>query len=184
MQDIRFLKVKEPNGYLSNFFPRNVRYGGLVWKCNERLYQAQKHKGTQYYHGIHQAETSWKAMKLGRAIPTSVQNWDFVKDDTMRTCAFLKFIQNRDLRQELLSTGDARIVEAGGHDSYWAEGPDGKGLNRLGVIHMEIRAVLRNSSSVSDYVTALAQSCGMIDLQPSDLTEIPNVPQGSLFKTR
>lgn len=183
MPDIRFLKVKEPNGYLSNFYPRHVRYGGLVWKCNERLYQAQKHRGTAAYYSIHEAETSWAAMKMGRAIPTANPNWDTIKDDTMRVCAFLKFLQNTDLRTELLSTGDARIVEAGGHDSYWAEGPDGKGLNRLGVIHMEIRAVLRANLAVPAYVSQLSQCCGMFDLQPTDLMEIPDGSQSSLFKT-
>jgi ribA/ribD-fused uncharacterized protein len=171
-EDICFLKVKEPNGFCSNFYPAPVRYGGQVWKCNEYLYQAQKHRGTPYYDELFAAPNAWSAMKMGRVKPVSVPNWDDLKDDNMRVVNFLKFIQHPDLGEQLTSTGLDRIVEAGGHDSYWAEGPDGKGLNRLGIILMEIRTLLqrhKGTAFLNSYVSALADNCGMTQLQKSDL---------------
>jgi len=170
-EDIRFLKVKEPNGFCSNFYPAPVKYGNRVWKCNEYLYQAQKHRGTPYYDEIYLAPNAWSAMKMGRAKSIAIPNWEDLKDDNMRVVNFLKFIQHPDLKVQLLATGQAKIVEAGGHDSYWAEGPDGKGLNRLGIILMEVRSMLQlydGTEYLTSYVRTLAQNCGMINLRVSD----------------
>jgi hypothetical protein len=39
----------------------------------------------------------------------------------------------------LLATGDKNIVEHTENTSYWGDGGDGTGLNRLGVLLMEVR---------------------------------------------
>jgi len=51
-----------------------------------------------------------------------------------------KFAQHDDLRDILLGTGDAALVEHTANDSYWG---DGSGKNRLGVLLMRLRAELR-----------------------------------------
>ena len=43
----------------------------------------------------------------------------------------------------LIETGDAEIVEHTENDAYWGDGGDGKGLNRLGQIRMQICTELR-----------------------------------------
>ena len=48
-----------------------------------------------------------------------------------------------DLRAILLGTGDVRIVEHTTNDSYWGDGGDGSGRNRLGEILMQVREELR-----------------------------------------
>ena len=50
-----------------------------------------------------------------------------------------KFTQNEELRVKLLETGDRRLVEHTENDTYWADGGDGKGLNRLGSLLMKLR---------------------------------------------
>lgn len=59
----------------------------------------------------------------------------------MREVVRAKFIQHDDIRQILLSTGDAKIVEHTVNDSYWG---DGSGTNMLGQILMEVRDALRH----------------------------------------
>jgi len=143
-QIIRFLKVKEPYGFLSNFWPCEIRYDGKVWKTSEHLYQAMKHLGTSYVDDIHEASTAWVAMKMGRSEDHPPrENWESIKDDVMRHVLMLKFSQNLDLRKMLLDTGDAVLVEHGAHDYYWADGGNGSGQNKLGLCLMEVREVLR-----------------------------------------
>ena len=55
-----------------------------------------------------------------------------------------KFRQHPDLGRRLVATGDRKIVELSDSDHYWGANPDGEGQNRLGVLLMEIRAVLQN----------------------------------------
>jgi hypothetical protein len=54
-----------------------------------------------------------------------------------------KFLAHADLRDLLLSTGKKRLVEASPYNSYWGEGPNGKGKNRLGEILIQVRSELR-----------------------------------------
>ena len=74
-----------------------------------------------------------------------VPNWSRIKLDRMREVLRAKFTQHPDLRELLLSTGNARLVEAGRTDNAvnreWGE-VNGKGMNKLGVLLMELRAEL------------------------------------------
>jgi len=47
------------------------------------------------------------------------------------------------LREILLGTGDAKLVEHTENDSYWGDGGDGSGKNRLGILLMRLRDELR-----------------------------------------
>jgi len=57
----------------------------------------------------------------------------------MRTGLRYKFSQNLSLREKLFGTGNKSIVEHTVNDSYWGDGGDGSGKNRLGHILMELR---------------------------------------------
>jgi hypothetical protein len=51
-----------------------------------------------------------------------------------------KFDQNPHLRDQLLNTNDAILVEnAGAMDSFYGAGADGTGCNYLGIILMRVR---------------------------------------------
>ena len=69
--------------------------------------------------------------------------WSQGKVERMRRVLRAKFEQHADLMAVLLSTGDARIVEAGTIDNavnrFWGE-VGGKGKNMLGVLLMELRS--------------------------------------------
>ena len=54
----------------------------------------------------------------------------------MKAGLLAKFSQNIDLLNKLLETGDKKIVQHTADTSYWGDGGDGKGLNRLGVLLM------------------------------------------------
>ncbi len=62
----------------------------------------------------------------------------------MHEAVLTKFTQHADLREILLGTGDAVIVEHTANDSYWGDGGDGSGKNKLGQILMRVRDELRS----------------------------------------
>jgi hypothetical protein len=63
----------------------------------------------------------------------------------MRAALQAKFAQHPGLRSFLLQTGDAELIEHTKNDSYWADGGDGTGKNRLGQLLMELRTELRKT---------------------------------------
>ena len=62
-----------------------------------------------------------------------------VKVGVMREAVRAKFTQHEDLRELLLSTGDAKLVEHTEDDAFWGDGGDGRGQNMLGRILMGVR---------------------------------------------
>lgn len=54
----------------------------------------------------------------------------------MKKGLFEKFSQNPVLLDRLLKTGQKKIVQHTANTSYWGDGGDGTGLNRLGVLLM------------------------------------------------
>ena len=84
------------------------------------------------------------AARLGRSRAVPIRpDWEEVKDDAMRRAVLAKFEQNVAIHAILLATGDADIVENAPKDYYWGCGADGSGKNMLGIILMEVRAILQ-----------------------------------------
>jgi ribA/ribD-fused uncharacterized protein len=73
------------------------------------------------------------------------RDWESVKEQVMMDALRAKFIQHEDLKAILLGTGDAVLVEHTANDSYWADGGDGSGKNRLGHLLMKLREELKNA---------------------------------------
>jgi hypothetical protein len=75
-----------------------------------------------------------------------VPNWSKIKYERMKAVLRAKFVQHSDLRELLLATGDARLVETGNVDNAvnrtWGE-VNGKGRNILGLLLMELRTDFR-----------------------------------------
>jgi predicted NAD-dependent protein-ADP-ribosyltransferase YbiA (DUF1768 family) len=45
----------------------------------------------------------------------------------------------------LISTGNKTLVERADNDSYWGDGKDGNGRNRLGELLMQLRTELKEN---------------------------------------
>ena len=141
---IRFLKVNHVFGFMSNFYPAPTLFNDFLYPTNEHFYQSIKFRGTPHEITVREAPNAWMAMKWGRDsnFPL-IQNWEVVKDDVMRFTVMTKFIQNPDIQEQLVDTGEAILIEHGKHDKYWADGGDGSGQNRLGLILMEVREMFK-----------------------------------------
>ena len=130
--------------FLSNFYPAEVTYKGLTYLSNEAAFQAQKtldEEEKAAFAGMQPKE----AKARGRRVLLR-KDWEQVKDGIMEEIVRAKFSQHPDLKEQLLSTGDAELVEGNAwNDRYW--GVDlrtGKGRNRLGIILMKVRSELKN----------------------------------------
>lgn len=67
----------------------------------------------------------------------------------MEEAILLKFRQNANLQEMLLSTGDAPLIYADTEDTYWGEGPDHNGMNNLDLLLQHIWTQLRSESRLT-----------------------------------
>ncbi|WP_050429592.1 NADAR domain-containing protein [Chondromyces crocatus] len=152
---IYFYLPRDEWGFLSNFSPHGVALDGTYWPTVEHFFQAAKFTETDPAHAvrIQRAHKPKDAARLGRDRGHPLRcDWEEVKDDVMRRGVRCKFETHDELRRALLDTGDAELVEASPTDFYWGCGNDGSGLNRLGLILMEVRAALRATPAVESPV--------------------------------
>ena len=73
-----------------------------------------------------------------------IPDWEKVKDEVMLQALRMKFNQHPEITKGLLATGDAILIEHTKNDAYWADGGDGSGKNRLGLLLMQVREELKN----------------------------------------
>jgi len=144
--EIRFSSTRDEYGCFSNFAAAPVRLPGKVWPTTEHYFQAQKFAGTPRAEEIRRAKSPAIAARMGRSRKHPLRpDWEAVKDAVLRAAVLAKFTQHDDLRALLLGTADAVLVEHTANDSYWGDGGDGRGLNRLGQILRSVRDELRQA---------------------------------------
>jgi ribA/ribD-fused uncharacterized protein len=143
--EIPFYRANEkPYGAFSNLFRRPVDFEGRVYPTAEHAYQAGKARKDEVREWILSAPTPSLVAMAAHGLYTwdIVPEWSQTKFDRMRKVLKAKFTQHEDLKALLLSTGNARLVEAGRTDNAvnrtWGE-VNGKGQNMLGVLLMEVR---------------------------------------------
>jgi ribA/ribD-fused uncharacterized protein len=145
MNVIQFYRVSGDYGYFSNFSPHPVKLKGKTWPTSEHYFQAQKFAGAPDEEEVRLAKSPMNAARMGRSRNRPLRkDWESAKDAIMHEAVLAKFTQHDELRESLLSTGDAEIVEHTKKDRYWGDGGDGRGKNMLGKILMWVRAELRD----------------------------------------
>lgn len=134
-----------PYRWLSNFQLVDVCLDGVVYSTTEHAYQAAKTLDLAERDKVRSAETPGKAKRLGQAVALR-PDWDAVRIEVMLDLQRQKYAQG-DLRAKLLDTGDAELVEGNTWgDRFWGV-CDGKGLNWLGRLLMQVRAEIRGQAS-------------------------------------
>ncbi len=151
--EIRFYRASEkPYGAFSNLYRREIDFEGRIYSTSEHAYQAGKARKPAVVEWLMSAPSpSLLAMAAhGLYYWDITPGWSTNKFDRMRRVLRAKFTQHEDLRQLLLSTGDAKLIETATTDTavnrLWGE-VNGVGQNMLGVMLMELRGELPGSSS-------------------------------------
>lgn len=151
--DIPFYRSNEkPYGAFSNLFRRAMVFEGREYPTAEHAYQAGKARKETVREWILSAPSPSLVAMAAHGLYTwdIAPEWSRTKFDRMRDVLRAKFTQHEDLKKLLLSTGDARLVEAGKTDNVvnrtWGE-VNGRGLNMLGVLLMEVREEIRGQAA-------------------------------------
>jgi ribA/ribD-fused uncharacterized protein len=161
-----FARDREAFRFLSHFFPAPIEMVGQTWTTVEHYYQAQKSDDPAYRQAIRNTVSPGIAKRLAAQprAPRRVSgqswfrkhgtlprpDWHDVKLSIMRRADLAKFTQHGDLRELLLATGDAELVEDSTSEPYWGIGPDGQGLNWAGRVIMEVREQLRGARAAAE----------------------------------
>lgn len=148
-EDIHFYRSNEkPYGVFSNLFRSPVIFEGEEFPTAEHAYQAGKARKPEVRDWILSAPTPSLVAMSAHGLYTwdIAPDWSKTKFDRMKRVLHGKFSQNEDLKNLLLSTGSARLVESAKTDNsvnrLWGE-VNGKGKNMLGILLMELREELR-----------------------------------------
>ena len=126
--------------FLSNFYERQITIDGLTFENTEAAFHSYKQPSRrEEFVGL----TAKEAKRLGRSV-TLRDDWEEIKNNVMYAVCMAKFSQHEDLKQKLLATGDATLIEGNHwHDTYWGI-CKGEGYNWLGIILMNIRDQLKD----------------------------------------
>ncbi len=150
MDTIKFYSVNDEFGEFSNFSLHEIVLDGERWPTSEHYFQAQKFADPAVRKRIRACRSPMDAARMGRDRKLALRrDWESAKDNVMHKAVTAKFSQHADLRDLLLSTGEARLVEHTDNDAYWGDGGDGRGRNRLGQILMRVREELRAANADS-----------------------------------
>lgn len=149
MDEIHFYRASdETYGCFSNLYRRPVEFEGVVYETSEHAYQAGKARKAEVRDWVLSAPSpALVAMAAHGLYWWDIRSdWSKIKFDRMRHVLRAKFSQHDDLREILVSTGDARLVESATVDNavnrLWGE-VKGQGKNMLGQMLMELRTQLR-----------------------------------------
>lgn len=153
-QRILFYHAHDPYYGFTNFSSDPVEYHGKIYPTSEHLFQSLKFLP----HRPELAEHMRTCSKRPRAVfeeahrfsPEVRPDWLKVRIEMMDVALWHKFTQNTHLNNELLSTGDAELVEDSAKDAFWGVGPDGKGENQLGKALQRLRTKLRDANTTAN----------------------------------
>lgn len=148
LTEVRFYRASEkPYGAFSNLYRREIEFEGEKFATSEHAYQAGKARKPEVRKWLMEAPSpALLAMAAhGLYVWDINSDWSKIKFDRMKRVLQAKFAQHEDLKQLLLSTGTARLVESATVDNavnrLWGE-VNGVGKNKLGELLMEVRAEL------------------------------------------
>ncbi|MDI9246357.1 NADAR family protein [Marinobacter sp. CHS3-4] len=139
-----FLSRSDPDNRFGTHAPLSFRLDGKTWPTVEHYFQGMKFTDDDQQEKVRNAESPQQARKLGRKRHRSLRkDWKKVRETVMTRAVYTRCRTHPDLAEELLATGDQKIVENSNFDYFWGCGRDRRGENAYGRVLMKVRAKLR-----------------------------------------
>lgn len=160
MKIISFHNPDEENGYLSNWYLSNFTINNITFTSMEQYMMYEKAICFNDYkvaEEILNTKDVRKIKELGRLVKNYNDHiWNGVRQIIIYKGLLAKYSQNEELKEKLLNTEDAILVECAVNDRIWAVGLSMKdpnrfdinkwnGQNLLGYATMLVRKDLKNS---------------------------------------
>ena len=155
MEVICFHNPDEENGYLSNWYKSDFALEGIMFSSLEQYMMYEKAKSfsdDECAEKILKTSDVAKIKNLGRQVKNYDESyWNGVRQIIVYKGLCAKFDQNLELKEKLLSTGEAFLAECALKDTIWGIGREmndpkrfdpkaWKGQNLLGYALMMVRA--------------------------------------------
>lgn len=123
--------------FLSIFHKCRVGFAGMTYPSVEHAFQAAKNPDPEYRRSIADVASPVTAKRMEKK--TALRpDWEEVKDGIMYELLKSKF-SDPGLRDKLIATGSAELIEGNNHwDRYWGV-CRGEGQNKLGKLLMRVR---------------------------------------------
>ena len=192
--DVEFYRADRPGGFMSCLYPCVIEFEHwdpdvadagpgaprrpAYYHNAEVAYQVGKPRSVAIRNWMFDAPHPSLVARAGHALyPWEiVPHWNRIKIDRMRRVLRVKF-ENDQLRQALLDTGTARLVESGTTPNvvnrFWGE-VKGRGRNVLGVLLMEIRdAVAGRGGSLARCPRCQGDASGPFVVTEFEAAQVP-----------
>lgn len=141
---IHFYRASGKYGFLSNLYKKEIVFDNIKFKTPEHAYQFGKFRDQETRDWAMESPKPHLIAILshGLFVWDIVSNWSQIKVKRMHDVLRIKF-QDPELREKLLDTKDAVLIEDSKTDAFWGIGKHGKGKNQLGKLLMKIRKEIR-----------------------------------------
>ncbi|KAF7357347.1 DUF1768 domain-containing protein [Mycena sanguinolenta] len=136
---VLFYHKTDPHYGFTSFSPHPVYYNNKRYPTSEHLFQSfkfQPHRPGLAEHIRTCSERPSVAFSEARRFQPE-----------MDQALWCKFMQHKSLKNELLATDDAELVEDSDKDAFWGVGADRRGRNELGKALERLRTKLRSKPS-------------------------------------
>lgn len=130
-----FHNPDEENGYLSNWYLSNFKVNKIEYSSMEQYMMYQKaicFKDYKIAEDILKTDNVAEIKALGRKVSNYDDHmWNGVRQIFIYEGLLEKFLQNEELKKEILSTKDAILAECAVKDTIWGIGLSMKDENRF-----------------------------------------------------
>ena len=149
--NVRYLSRSDPDETLGAWSAHPFVLEDKKWPTVEHYYQAMKFDNEQQQEKIRAAQSPKQARKLGRTRFQKIRHdWRAVRKIYMTRALYTKCKTYSNLAQELLDTGDAKLVESSVYDYYWGCGRDRRGTNMYGQLLENVRERLQQEAAAQE----------------------------------
>lgn len=131
--------------FFSNFSAHAVEYNGVLYPTAEHAYQGAKFEDESIREEIRQAKSPLEAKHIAnkKYKKQRRKDWQTVKTDIMYQVLKGKLNQHTEVKEGLIRTGSAPIIENSPIDAFWGWGANKTGQNEMGKIWMKLRDELK-----------------------------------------